>query len=68
VPVRFVEGDRMALAATRRTGPRRSSFRITVVASIGNAFDWKIRKVHVLVAQPISLCALSIAIGEIQAL
>jgi hypothetical protein len=66
--MRFVEGDRMALAATRRTGPRRSSFRIIVVASIGNAFDWNIQNVHVLVALQINQRALSIAIGEIQAL
>jgi len=58
----------MALAATRRTGPRRSSLRIIVVASIGNAFDWNIRKVHVQVALQINQRASSIAIGEIQAL
>jgi hypothetical protein len=58
----------MALAATRRTGLRRSSFRIIVVASIGNAFDWNIRKVHVPVALQINQRASSIAIGEIQAL
>jgi hypothetical protein len=66
--MRFVEGDRMALAATRRAGPRRSSFRIIVVASTGNAFDWNIRKVHVPVALQIKQRALSIAIGEIQVL
>jgi hypothetical protein len=58
----------MALAATRRTGLRRSSFRITVVASIGNAFDWDTQKGHVPRALQISHRALSIAIGEIRAL